>query len=462
METKFNKLNEVIEYIENHLEDDIDMQDLANIMGCSQFDFLRIFTFLCDISPSTYIRRRRMSLAAEALQKGYRVIDVALKYGYLNPVSFSRTFKEQFCILPREIKDSSFSIKMFPKLELSIIKREDFKMNARIVAATKTCCFIGIGKTVKDKTFNLIPKFWNQIKDNGVYTALERFSIEFPFDKEYYEQNGINLCNIHGIGISEKDGKEKYVIGTFSDKSNEEKYERYFIPACDYLVISGDYDFNKTWQNVQDWLSQSIYKRDKKHSYIELYAQTTDGNDYAEIWVPIVKDTIQIKNPDDVKSKNKESEFVLLPEFKFIGKTLHIGEKKSSSISEFWRAFNSDERNNELLNLPRLFEGCKTFSGISIVGNACKEKGQFLYAIGVFSPINTLVPNGYDVYNFPSTLAAYGVLGTTKQNDLREIVAANNMLNEDGWAGELYYCDEPLIENDKTLFHWLLPVKKTL
>lgn len=66
------------------------------------------------------------------------------------------------------------------------------------------------------------------------------------------------------------------------------------------------------------------------------------------------------------------------------------------------------------------------------------------------------------MYNFPSTLAAYGVLGTTKQNDLREIVAANNMLNEDGWAGELYYCDEPLIENDKTLFHWLLPVKKTL
>lgn len=400
METKLEKLNEVIDYIENHLEEDIAMQDLAKIAGCSEFDFLRVFTFLCNISPSTYIRRRRMSLAAEALQKGYRVIDVALKYGYSNPVSFSRTFKEQFCILPSEIKDSSFFINMFPKFEFSIIKREDFSMKYRIVRVTKPICFIGIGKTIKDKKYNIIPKFWEHTQSNGDYSALEKFSIGFPFNKEYYEQNGINLCNVHGIGISEKDGKEKYVIGAFSDNNITAKYDKYCIPTGDYLVVSGDYNFSITWQNIGNWLSQSIYKRDKKHAYIELYAQTSDGKDYAEIWVPIVKEAIEIKNPEDIKSRNKECEFVLMPEYKFIGKTLHVDGKKSSGISEFWTAFNSDERNNELLKLPRLFKECTSFNGISMLGNACKE------------------------------------------------------------TGELYYCDEPLIENDKTLFHWLLPVKK--
>lgn len=461
METKFEKLNEVIEYIENHLEDDIEMQDLAKIAGCSQFDFLRFFTFLCDISPSTYIRRRRMSLAVEALQKGFRVIDVALKYGYFNPVSFSRAFKEQFGILPSEIKNSALSIKIFPKLELSIIKREDSKMNFRIVTTTKNSCFIGIAKTFKEKKNNLIPKFWTQTQKNGDYGSLERFSIGFPYDTEYYEQNGINLCNVHSIGISDKDGKDKYVIGTFSD-NNIAKYDRHFIHAGEYLVASGDYDINKIWHNIENWLSQSIYRRDKKHAYIELYAQTIDGNDYAEIWLPIIKEAIQIKNPDDIKSKNKECEFVLLPEYKFIGKTLHVGDKNSCGIGEFWAEFNSDERNNELLKLPKLFNECATFSGISIEGNVCKEKGEFLYAIGVFTPKNTFVPDGFDVYNFPSTLAAYGILDTTDQKRLRDIIVNNKMLCKDDWAGELYYCDEPLIENGKTFFHWLLPVKKTI
>lgn len=462
MEKKFEKLNKVIEYIENHLEEDIDMQELARISECSQFDFLRLFTFLCDISPSTYIRRRRMSLAAEALQKGYRVIDVALKYGYFNPVSFSRTFKEQFGILPSEIKNISFSNKIFPRFELSIIKKEDFIMNFRIVTTTKTSSFIGIDKTVKNKTFNLIPKFWNQTQKNGDGTALEKFSTGFPFDKEYYDKNGINLCNLHSIVVPEKDDKVKYIIGTFSENNMTAKYERFFIPAGDYLVASGDYDFSKIWLNIDNWLSQSVYKREKKQAYIEIYAQTADGKEYAEIWIPIVKETIQIKNPDEIKSKNKECEFVLLPEFKFIGKTLRVGDKKSCDIGEFWTMFNSDERNNELLKLPRLFKECSAYSGIAIVGNACKEKNQFLYAIGVFTLKDTLVPIGYEVYSFPSTLAAYGVLNTSEQETLRKVIHDNDMLNYEGWVGELYFCDEPIIENGNTLFHWLVPVKKTL
>ena len=53
------------------------------------YQFQRMFAFMSDIPLSEYIRRRKMSLAAVDLQRGRRIIDIALKYGYSSPTAFT-------------------------------------------------------------------------------------------------------------------------------------------------------------------------------------------------------------------------------------------------------------------------------------------------------------------------------------------------------------------------------------
>ena len=77
------RLNQSMEYIEEHLTGEIDYEQLGRIACCSTYHYQRMFTYMAGITLSEYIRRRKMSLAAADLQGGEdRIIDIAEKYGY--------------------------------------------------------------------------------------------------------------------------------------------------------------------------------------------------------------------------------------------------------------------------------------------------------------------------------------------------------------------------------------------
>lgn len=88
------RLNKAIDYIEEHMGEKIDYDQVAKVACCSTYHFQRMFAYMANVSLSEYIRRRRMSLAAVDLQSGdEKVVDVALKYGYTSPTSFNRAFQ---------------------------------------------------------------------------------------------------------------------------------------------------------------------------------------------------------------------------------------------------------------------------------------------------------------------------------------------------------------------------------
>lgn len=89
------RMNHALEYIETHLSEEIDYDQVAGTACCSAYHFQRMFSFITNVSLSEYIRRRRLTLAAFELQSGgVKVIDMALKYGYESPEAFSRAFKK--------------------------------------------------------------------------------------------------------------------------------------------------------------------------------------------------------------------------------------------------------------------------------------------------------------------------------------------------------------------------------
>jgi AraC family transcriptional regulator len=83
-------LQKAIDYMEDHLLDELPIESIAKQANVSEFHFQRIFSVLTDITVGEYLRRRRLTLAAQELSTtDSRIIDVALKYGYDTPESFA-------------------------------------------------------------------------------------------------------------------------------------------------------------------------------------------------------------------------------------------------------------------------------------------------------------------------------------------------------------------------------------
>ena len=90
----FHRMNAVIDFIEANLIGEIDYKQAAQIAACPINQFQRFFAYITNITLSDYIRRRRLTLCAFELQENKdKVIDIAIKYGYSSPSSFSRAFR---------------------------------------------------------------------------------------------------------------------------------------------------------------------------------------------------------------------------------------------------------------------------------------------------------------------------------------------------------------------------------
>lgn len=92
-----------------------------------------MFSFLAGISLSEYIRCRRLTLAAFELKNSdAKVIDVAIKYGYNSPDSFSRAFQNLHGITPSEARSSSHSLKAYSPMTFQLSIQGGHEMNYRI------------------------------------------------------------------------------------------------------------------------------------------------------------------------------------------------------------------------------------------------------------------------------------------------------------------------------------------
>ena len=125
-------IQRALDYTETHLTEEIDYEAVAKQAYSSPFHFQRMFGMLCGFSLGDYIRMRRLTLAAEELVRTRgKVIDVALKYGYDTPESFSRAFVRFHGITPTEARRGK-TIKSFSRLSVKLILSGGNTMDYRI------------------------------------------------------------------------------------------------------------------------------------------------------------------------------------------------------------------------------------------------------------------------------------------------------------------------------------------
>lgn len=108
-----------LDYMEEHLDEDITIEKLAGIASLSPFYYQRLFTRLVKKPAAEYMKLRRMARAVDALlQKDKRILDIALDLGFSSHELFSRTFKDTFGMTPQEYRNHPQTLNRMTKPEL--------------------------------------------------------------------------------------------------------------------------------------------------------------------------------------------------------------------------------------------------------------------------------------------------------------------------------------------------------
>lgn len=275
------RLNNSINYIEEHLCDNVDYAEIARLACCSTYHFQRMFAYMADITLSEYIRRRRMSRAAVDLQSGSeKIIDIALKYGYNSPTAFNRAFKSVHGVAPSQIKTDGASIKAFPPISFKITIKGAEEMEYKI-EKKESFRIIGTSKPLHheiEKNFEVVPQMWQTAGTNGTIPRLASMMNGEPIG-----MLGVSICN---------EENWRYFIAVTSSHEIDNSLEEYIVPAATWAIFSG----NGNSQSIQElekrivteWLPTSGYEYGNAPD-IEVYLNADPENAKYEVWIPVVK-----------------------------------------------------------------------------------------------------------------------------------------------------------------------------
>lgn len=281
-------ISKAIDYIEEHITEPTDYARAAKEACSSSFNFQRVFALLCGYTLGDYVRMRRLTLAGEELlSTDAKVIDVALKYGYDSPESFSRAFTRFHGVSPSAVRKGA-AIRSFSRICVNLILTGGSIMEYRIEkkqAAKIICRRREFTKPGDDYTNREIPEFWNECGRDGIIQKLCG-----------YIKDSAQFKGLLGVCFSTEmtDSGFPYGIGAeYDGESDPQDFEIVEIPAYTYAVftVRGRMPdaFGETYRKIcTEFFPQSGYEYGNGVE-IEAYPSADVQNpDYTcEIWIAV-------------------------------------------------------------------------------------------------------------------------------------------------------------------------------
>ncbi len=153
-------INETLRYIERNILTVQDLKEVAMEVHVSAGYLQNSFQMITGYTIGEYIRSRRLYLAAmDLIEKNEKIIDVAARYGYETPESFSKAFSRFHNATPNEIKKKNKPAKAFLPLKLTFTVKGADTVDVEIVKTPKFQ-LLGVADVfTNDNSFQKIPGF---------------------------------------------------------------------------------------------------------------------------------------------------------------------------------------------------------------------------------------------------------------------------------------------------------------
>ncbi len=274
------RLNEAIAYMEEHMQEEISFEEVAKIACTSSYNFQRMFSYMTGISLSEYIRRRRMSLAAEDLQQGTdKIIDIALRYQYASPTAFNRAFRSVHGIAPSLVRNAQTAVKLYPPLHFQLSIAGSRELNYRIV---KRDAFRVVGVCYElakelEKNYEVVPNLWRTAAEDGTIAELASYI-------EAKEPSGLL-----GISVCQDEADWKFWIGV-AKEAPLDGYEEVFFPEASWIVFQCE-GTHASIQKLErriwtEWFPTTGY-RYASGPVMEVYLDPDPRSSRLEMWLMI-------------------------------------------------------------------------------------------------------------------------------------------------------------------------------
>jgi AraC family transcriptional regulator len=286
-------LQQIIDYIEDHIRDEIDPEKLAKIVGYSPYHFYRVFQKHTGYTLMDYVVKRRLQYALHELVHGKKVIQIAMDYGFDTHAGFTKAFKKCFGSPPSLYK--IYGPKSLPqKLDLISIHQKNtggIVMQPMIVNRPS---FTVAGKTFEINMGNVsytrdAPAFWDQ-------EGLADGSIERLLYKSLSPKKHGEYC----INLSPSKSEEKFIylfaVDLDKDISLPDGLTPLQIPAATYAVFRTPLvevekfasAIKGSWRYIlEDWFPQSSYEVDEDSFDFEYYDEHCHYWDYEKVYMEI-------------------------------------------------------------------------------------------------------------------------------------------------------------------------------
>ena len=294
-------IQNAINYIEEHLLEEIDYEEVARKSYSSVYHFQRVFSILCGYTIGEYVRNRRLSLAGMELQTGKsKVIDVALKYGYDSPDSFAKAFQKFHGITPSNARTDGAILHSFSRLSLKLSLEGGKTMSYRM-EEKKELTLVGY-----KKHFTGTPaarcdqeaEFYGETRINQyVLKGMSRdcdtiYNVINGFDDEGYD-----FYIAAKLGVEDTEN-----LGELLGEQEKDRFERITVPAGLYLICETERERYPVMQIeelrrkvVSEWLPSSGYELSDAPEVAIVHWFYEEGNDvvndsrYVELWLPVEK-----------------------------------------------------------------------------------------------------------------------------------------------------------------------------
>lgn len=275
-------IEDAIDYIEGNITEDLTVGRIAEEVNTSAFYFQRGFSMLCGYTVGEYVRMRRLSIAGEELlSSDVKVIDIAMKYGYDSPDSFTKAFTRFHGSTPTDVRRGGAMLKSFAPLHIKLTLNGGSTMEYRI---EKKPAFkvMGVAKKFSYENANAeVPQFWNEV---------------------FMQSEERPVMGMYGVCFDEEmAGNEfRYMIADDYDAGQAEakKLDVHEIKEHTWAVFPCRGPMPLPLQEVNrrifsEWLLASSYEIAEGYN-IEYYSnpedfkmKMQDREYYAEVWIPV-------------------------------------------------------------------------------------------------------------------------------------------------------------------------------